>query len=189
MFALFVRGKKIDLHRTWCAHTSALGTTLCVTEVLKRYVGRLRPNTYEYCGFSLELLRCTDTDDDWAKSFPTGQRNWAKSFPSGHASVSFCGCVLLVWYLRSSANVKYQHTFVWRIWALISLSPLALAIMIAASRVADYYHFVGDVVAGSIIGACNALIFSRIHFPSQNLITPPETNQEEEEALDPFVAL
>eukprot|EP00587_Corethron_hystrix_P016772 CAMPEP_0113297968 /NCGR_PEP_ID=MMETSP0010_2-20120614/608_1 /TAXON_ID=216773 ORGANISM="Corethron hystrix, Strain 308" /NCGR_SAMPLE_ID=MMETSP0010_2 /ASSEMBLY_ACC=CAM_ASM_000155 /LENGTH=158 /DNA_ID=CAMNT_0000150943 /DNA_START=61 /DNA_END=534 /DNA_ORIENTATION=- /assembly_acc=CAM_ASM_000155 len=65
MFALFVRGKKIDLHRTWCAHTSALGTTLCVTEVLKRYVGRLRPNTYEYCGFSLELLRCTDTDDDW----------------------------------------------------------------------------------------------------------------------------
>jgi diacylglycerol diphosphate phosphatase/phosphatidate phosphatase len=134
--ALFVKKNSSHVHYTWCAYAMGLGSTMFITEVLKRYVGRLRPNTYDYCGFDLETLSCTQND----------KLNWRTSFPSGHSSVAFCGCTLLTWYLCYAVNLPFtqQHTMRRKLLAFVVLSPMLLAFAVSASRIVDNYHFVGD---------------------------------------------
>ena len=40
-----------------------------------------------------------------------------------------------------------------RVWSLLALVPLLVAVWIAASRVRDNKHFPADVLAGALIGA------------------------------------
>jgi len=155
LVGVFAKRKPMHAHYTWCAYSMAFGSTLCITEALKRYVGRLRPNTYDYCGFDTETLECTQLDD----------LGYRKSFPSGHSSTAFCGCTLLTWYLWYSLNQPFSNTPARKLLAFIALSPMLLAYVIAASRLVDNFHFVGDVVGGSVIVFVTAVMISRIHFP------------------------
>lgn len=66
------------------------------------------------------------------------------SFPSGHSSTTFCGCVLLVRYAWSCITNTCIDPFKKRRWLMVALSPLIVAYFVAASRVYDNYHFVGD---------------------------------------------
>lgn len=63
------------------------------------------------------------------------------SFPSGHSAASFAAAVSVFMY-----NKKWGRFFI------------ALAVMIAFSRLYLYVHFVSDVVAGIAIGILSALL-------------------------------
>ena len=134
LLGYLVKKDILELHKTFCTYAVAVSSTSCITEVIKRYVGRLRPNTYAYCDFDINTLECTSPD----------QTDWRLSFVSGHSSSSFCGCTLLTLYVWSCVYAKYEDPMKRRPWLMLSLSPLLLAYTIAASRVHDNYHFAGD---------------------------------------------
>jgi len=51
---------------------------------------------------------------------------------------------------------------------LLALSPGFFAFFVACSRIHDYWHFVGDVVAGVVIGgSCAVLSFSMFRKPAK----------------------
>lgn len=156
----FLKKDAYEIHKIFCSYAVALGSTLLITEIMKRYVGRLRPNFYPYCGFDSTTLECTNT---------ATKQDWRMSFPSGHSSTMFCTCTLFAAYIWNYVIVKYTDPMRRRPWLMLGLSPLLLAYFIAASRIHDNYHFVGDVVGGSVIGTANAIIFSFFWFPSSSL--------------------
>jgi len=174
LFGWFVRGSRADAHRTWCAYMTAVSATFCVTEVLKRHVGRLRPNTYALCGWDDALQQCAGTHHG---------DEYRKSFPSGHASGTFCGWALLACYLWNAANTGHRSTLAWRVWTSFSLLPLCVACYVASSRLVDNYHFVGDVVAGAVIGCFNAVVFTNIHFSSRPLESIPDLKKKDDESF------
>jgi diacylglycerol diphosphate phosphatase/phosphatidate phosphatase len=142
ILGFFMKRDLFEMHNIFCLYAVALGSTLIITEVMKRYVGRLRPNFYEYCGFQTETLVCTNTEE---------KQDWRMSFPSGHSSTTFCGCVLLVRYAWSYITITFTDPIKRRCWLMVALSPLLVAYFVAASRVYDNYHFVGDGKSPHII--------------------------------------
>ena len=186
-------GRPGSAHATICTYATALGISTFCVEFVKHYVGYLRPNFYEKCGFDYDTLQCDPTIDDGSGSF-TGR----KSFMSGHSSMSFAGLTVLSWYLQrcygvgsgpermaviggvagnaaDGANgsavdvvVRYQQTRPSRLKRLISvlsLLPMFMAVWIAASRVRDNYHHPADVVGGSVVGAAAAIWATNVWFP------------------------
>jgi membrane-associated phospholipid phosphatase len=74
-----------DMHRTFCIYLVAFAITMSTTELVKNYVGFLRPIFYENCEPNEDYTACTDPNSNDVR----------KSFPSGHSSSSFCGLLLL----------------------------------------------------------------------------------------------
>lgn len=153
-------GSAGDVHATLCVYFIALGLTLLTTEVLKIYVGYLRPIFYALCEPSQDYSECMANGD-----------SGRKSFPSGHASTSFCGLSLLTFYIHKRFGVPSQPTVIAqapdgrfivqykngmphkaRLVSVLSLAPIALAAFVAASRVVDNKHFPADVVGGAVLG-------------------------------------
>lgn len=101
-----------DMHRTFCIYLVAFAITMSTTELVKNYVGYLRPIFYEKCEPNEDYTACTSSDTNDVR----------KSFPSGHASSSFCGLLLLYvtnelekvneceWY-SSSAHKCFSYSF------------------------------------------------------------------------------
>ena len=144
------------------------------TELLKLYVGELRPIFYDQCQPNADYSACTNTSEKDV----TDAR---KSFPSGHSSMSFCGMQLLTLYLLqrfglessrhvySSIQQEAHHstsdstTTPWRherrllqrkrLISVLCLAPMAVAVFIAASRLRDNRHHPADVVGGAVLGA------------------------------------
>lgn len=166
-FALLIRKDRADVHHTWCAYALAFGLVLCTVETLKNHVGRLRPNTYEYCGWDDALLACTSKEDDWRKSFP-----------SGHSATSFTGATLLVFYLWYAVDLSYRRALAWRIWMVVSLAPFVVAFVVASSRLVENYHHPADVVFGAVIGTSSALVSTYIHFPIKQHLKSEENEDE-----------
>lgn len=77
------------------------------------------------------------------------------SFPSGHTATVFCFAVL--------AALLVRHR-------LASVALLAVALLVAYSRIYLLQHFLLDVTAGALIGVASAFfslyLFDRIHLPS-----------------------
>jgi membrane-associated phospholipid phosphatase len=116
----------------------AVSSGLFIKELCKDIVGRPRPDYYD------RLARGIDVDEA------------RESWPSGHAT-------------HAAGVAIYLSLFTWDEWR--DDAPLAVAAksgitaLLAAgatwvsyTRVADNRHYVGDVVAGSIIGAGTALL-------------------------------
>ena len=155
---------KIDTLYALTAFYFGVGTTEFTTSFIKYWVGRLRPNFYDMCEWSDELLQCTsDNDRLLAES--------RKSFPSGHSSLSFCGCVFMALFLTLKLTINNVNKrdnlspFTKDMLGLaIFFLPLWLAGYVAASRVHDNWHHVGDVIAGGLIGSLSsAFTFSRLY--------------------------
>jgi len=174
--------KWLDVHRSICAFSWAIGLSTFVVEFTKHYVGYLRPNFYAKCGFDYETMQC-DPDID-TNSF-TGRR----SFMSGHSSMSFSGLTVLSLYMQrlfgvgsgtkravnifgngADSSGNGEATVILRcvssrpslqrrkrILSFLCLLPIFLAVFIASSRVRDNYHHPADVVGGSIVGASAAV--------------------------------
>ncbi|KAK3492210.1 phosphatidic acid phosphatase type 2/haloperoxidase [Neurospora hispaniola] len=158
-------------HLTTLGFLTSIILTTFLTDLIKNMVGRPRPDLIDRCQpdpstppnklVSVEV--CTQTDHH------TLHDGW-RSFPSGHSSFAFSGLgyLALFWCgqfrvfasssspLSSSPGIMegMEKVLVRRdlLKALLCLSPLLGALMIAISRCMDYRHDVEDVCVGAVMG-------------------------------------
>lgn len=150
---------------TWNLLTSQIAVQL-LTEVIKSYVGRARPDMYSRCGYNAQYSTCKETGYVLSDSF--------KSFPSGHASGSmsslyFCSVFLL-------KVVSNDSIFV----SLAALLYILLALYIGSTRIRDFRHHVDDVAAGFFIGY---LITNLIWKNAKKRIFTESSNEQTQESL------
>lgn len=144
MLGKFVLRSVRDIMATICCYPVAIALTNLVTVAMKLYCGYLRPSFFQLCQPDDDMSGCTASTDSNARM----------SFPSGHASLSFCGLMLLSRFLEvrfgvaSNKRPNGRH----RLMSMLSLAPLGWATFIASSRVADNRHFPADIVAGALLG-------------------------------------
>lgn len=146
----------------------ALGMLSCtmvailLVELGKGYVGRLRPS---FAGLCLG----ESPSADWTSlpsilsdaACPTADKgalhDARRSFPSGHAALGVCGaayfqmCVLRA-APRFSGKLRRLGLYI------LGWAAMAFGLWVAASRVFDNAHHVGDVAVGSVIGLWAAVI-------------------------------
>lgn len=171
-----------DAHNTVCVYIVTTALVGLSTNVIKNYVGYLRPVFYELCQPNDDFSECTSDEDS--------SLDGRKSFPSGHASLAFSGMTLLTMYLLRKFGVyselyKPQTTITttdgasvmvpkpppprWRkAISVICLAPMAVACFVAASRVHDNKHFPADVVGGAVLGTVLAWFTNGIWFLSSS---------------------
>ena len=141
-----------DLHCILCTFALAFALDSIVCDTMKRYIGRLRPNFYDQCGFDLETLECTEDDYDNARL----------SFPSGHSHLAFTCMMVLSFYLLGKASCANQKSvggedaamdLKHRIYIILAMTPSLWAFFVGVAVIQDNMHFASDVVAGAIIGS------------------------------------
>ncbi|PMD15788.1 acid phosphatase/Vanadium-dependent haloperoxidase [Hyaloscypha hepaticicola] len=138
--------------------------TTFITDVVKNAVGRPRPDLISRCkpapttpqNVLVDISVCTETDPH------TLQDGW-RSFPSGHSSFAFSGLGFLALFFAGQMHVFRPRTDLMK--ALLAVSPLLGAAMIAISRCEDYRHDVYDVTCGSILGITIAYFSYRRYYP------------------------
>lgn len=113
--------------------------TTFITDVVKNAVGRPRPDLISRCkptsttpkDVLVDILVCTETDHHVL------QDGW-RSFPSGHSSFAFSGLGFLALFFAGQMHVFRPRTDLTK--ALLAVSPLIGAAMIAISRCEDYRY-------------------------------------------------
>lgn len=132
--------------------------TLALTNFIKLSVGRSRPNF---------VARCWQTTDlNVVAALPNGGgvpgypvctnpsaaevKEGRKSFPSGHVSLTAAGLVFLSLYLLRRTRVRppEQANSISRV--LLAVLPLLLLLLIAITRVRDYWHHPGTMLRAAI---------------------------------------
>ncbi|KAI2636622.1 acid phosphatase/Vanadium-dependent haloperoxidase [Xylaria nigripes] len=151
-------------HHTILGFAIALALSCLLTDIVKNSVGRPRPDLIARCkpapGTKPDVLVsysvCTETDHH------TLHDGW-RSFPSGHSSFSFSGLGYLALFLAGQLRIFRDRKDFGR--ALVCLTPLVGAAMIAISRCEDYRHDVYDVCVGSLLGIGVAFWSYRRYWP------------------------
>lgn len=191
----FIKHRHSTKAQAW--HTlqvSLLGTYLAVsidgviTDVLKNWVGRPRPDFLARCGAAVG----TPVDifvDISVCSAPFGERyltDGMRSTPSGHSSISFSGFLFLsMWLfgqLQLSRNVVTRPVYLY----LFAASPLLLAAYVALSRVQDYRHHFVDIFTGGALGCTVAVSVYSKFFNSVFARNSDEILGEEEPPMLPL---
>ena len=203
----------IELYRILGYFTLGALFTLLTTEMAKFKVGRLRPYFLTVCNATLDNDTCKDdlgynifvTPD---KVNCTGDeeevREARKSFLSGHTSLSFYTATFLIVYIqarlcnlgsdnhRQSMN-KSVKMFKMIFSGLKILRPFlqfgifSLAAYITLTRISDYKHHPGDVLAGMVVGiffAFMILIFLMDLFHRPRSFKTEEQVDERVETVD-----
>jgi membrane-associated phospholipid phosphatase len=154
----------------------ALGATLLAVDALKNAIGAKRPNFFALCQYSgyADALASRDARSSaWARYLnataagapgalsrcsapPALVADAQRSFPSGHSALSFAGLGFLALALRGAAGLQAGDCL--SPLALAAGSPLALAALVAATRVRDNWHREVDVTAGAVLGCAAALL-------------------------------
>lgn len=162
-FSHFVRR---EAHIALPMYCWAVGLTELVTELLKNYVGRHRPQYYEACGWDDETHSCTwDPALMPDPTLPADEES--HSFPSGHSSLTMsAGLMLTLYALGVLPAIQPRHRlgqqYMIRLLTPLALLPTALAIFVAASRVRDNWHFPSDVITGVVLGGtCSVMVYQR----------------------------
>jgi membrane-associated phospholipid phosphatase len=149
----------------------SIGISELLTQMIKAFVGRLRPNFYEFCGFDLITRMCMAS--------PSHVNEARQSFPSGHSSLAFQGMVIIIlclvariglFALPNSAKDKDYCIKLLRTKQLQTISaiviPLFYGIFVATSRLVDYWHHPSDVLAGILIGIASACLAYHLFYPA-----------------------
>ncbi|XP_058791354.1 putative phosphatidate phosphatase [Phymastichus coffea] len=134
--------------------------TVLTTDIAKYTVGRLRPHFLTKCKPQIDC-NLPENMHRYIEDFscdPTVPARYLKelrlSFPSGHSSFSAYTMIYLALYL--------QLRMTWRGSKLLRHFLQFLCIMMAwftaMTRISNYKHHWGDVLAGCLIGAAVALI-------------------------------
>lgn len=169
VFTLIVADSK---HKIYVFYISALGlclsvsSTALVTNFLKNWVGRLRPDF---------LARCEPRENTpinvlvtAAEVCTTGHTNRLldgfRTTPSGHSSESFSGLGYLYLWLDGQLLAENPLVGSWR--KSVAILPLIGAAVIALSRTQDYRHHFVDVIVGSCLGLVIGHWCYRRNFPS-----------------------
>ncbi len=162
------RVKYHDTHAAACVLLTSIGACEFSTQMAKMFVGRLRPNFYQFCGFNAETLTCTGSEHDIIES--------RSSFPSGHSSLCTCGMFVLVLFFLGRAKIgssaiptkngKNSLFMNRKIAAIVSITPLAWSTFVACSRLYDNWHHPSDIVAGCFMGLFFPAVAYHIWYPS-----------------------
>ncbi|KAG1677772.1 Phospholipid phosphatase 5 [Nymphon striatum] len=143
--------------------TLTFGVNGVITDLLKVVVGRPRPDFFYRCfpdGLGNDDMQCTGNESDILEG--------RKSFPSGHSSHTFSSMGFLSLFLASKLNVYNSKGQGRSARFLLSISPIVLAAIIAASRTCDYHHHWQDVTVGSMIGLITTYTCFRQYHPPLN---------------------
>ncbi|KAL7427706.1 hypothetical protein ACHAXH_001683 [Discostella pseudostelligera] len=148
-----------NIHAGICTLLVAIGLSELVTQTIKFYVGRLRPNFYAMCGFDKESLECKNGEEMEMEA--------RMSFPSGHSSLSFCGAICLVLFFvgRTGLGRPMVSSVKRKTLIVLSFAPLLVSSWCATSRLVDNWHHPSDIIAGSILGSIAACISYHLWFP------------------------
>lgn len=121
--------------------------------VMKKLVGRLRPNFYGICQpVLLSQMECSN--NAYVNEYVCSNEDTTfineinSSFPSGHASFIFFGMTFLVIYFEDRLNFKWSIL----IKSTCQLICILLAFVISVGRITENWHHWTDVLAGGIIG-------------------------------------
>jgi len=176
-----VQPKYHDVHSALCMTLTSIGMTQFYTNMIKYYVGRLRPNFYALCQFNITTLECAA---DQSHIFEA-----RSSFPSGHSSLSFCGMGCLVWFFLGRSGIgkvsnkcSYgeekgaKRPFYERQWTdnkfgiVAAFLPWMYASFVASSRLVDNWHHPSDILAGTLIGIFCSTLSYHLWYP--NIFSP-----------------
>ncbi|MBW0497231.1 hypothetical protein O181_036946 [Austropuccinia psidii MF-1] len=164
------------MHLIQTLHHSLLGLltshaiSIIPTDLLKTWVGALRPDFFSRCTYSIESNVCKPKFHN-IKLMEDGM----KSFPSGHCTNAFAGLGFLALWLagRNGAfaiggdGLRAGGPFQSRLLkGFIASFWLLVALWIALTRIQDHRHHPQDVIAGSLIGLISAFIAYLLYFPS-----------------------
>lgn len=147
---------------------TAVFLTSVVTDILKNFFGRHRPDFLARCvpkkGTPLDVMVyakdvCTTKNHDRLL-------DGFRTTPSGHSSLSFAGLGYLSLWLSGQLVVTSPNVSSWRVVA--AWVPAFGAALIALSRTMDYRHHFVDVFVGSVLGMTLAVVIYRQHFPPLN---------------------
>ncbi len=170
-------------HQVSLGLSTAVFTTISLTEVLKRTVGRLRPDFRERfvargCQGELNVemseLPCEDVNpllqNITQEEYDYGRR----SFPSGHSSTAFALGTFTALFLYQTGQDNFQTNpmLAYASWGG-AMSALGLASAVAGSRITDNRHHLEDVLTGSIIGA--AIASASYFFVTAPIFSNPST--------------
>lgn len=144
-----------DTISTLCVLFTATGMSEFITQLIKAYVGRLRPNFYNLCEFDTQLLQCT-ADAHHIKEA-------CSSFPSGHSSLSFSGMGVLVFFFLGRQRICDGGKSV---LPLICFLPWAYSSFVASSRLVDNWHHPSDILAGTMLGIFCSTVSYHLWYPS-----------------------
>lgn len=158
------------VHATVVSFAISVTVTGFITDFLKNFIGRLRPDFLDRCrpregtptDVYVDSSVCTNTD---LKVIHDG----FKSIPSGHTSMAFaCFYFLSLWLAGQFGVFSHSSRFLAlgnTIKALLCLGPILFASYVALSRTEDYRHRGSDIIAGTLIGVIVAWISYRLFFP------------------------
>ncbi|CDK24818.1 unnamed protein product [Kuraishia capsulata CBS 1993] len=165
---LLLTPKQHKVH-VWYITIVGLGVTITtnslVTDVLKNWVGRCRPDFLARCIPKEDAVKdtlylakdiCTQTDHSLLM-------DGFRTTPSGHSSGSFSGLGYLTFWLCGQLTVFKNRTSAWRI--ILAGLPTLLAAYIALSRTQDYRHHFVDILLGSLLGSIMAWWGYRRYYP------------------------
>jgi membrane-associated phospholipid phosphatase len=147
-----IKPKFHDVHSSICVLLTTTGMSEFITQVVKLYVGRLRPNFYALCGFDTVSLSCTNPTEMIMEG--------RSSFPSGHSSLATAGMGCLVYFFLGRVGIaaicggignKKMNSFT-KLYAFFALTPLLYSTFCASSRLVDNWHHPSDVLAGICLG-------------------------------------
>jgi membrane-associated phospholipid phosphatase len=145
-------GPSGDAHASLCTLFVAVGCSELLTDLVKLYCGRFRPNFYNMCGFDADSKECQLQDLHRL-------HDARKSFPSGHASVAFSSMLVLSFYLTGKVGIqRCAPSMKSKLYYMLAWTPMLVAVFIAASRVHDFYHHPADIVGGCLIGGVCAVM-------------------------------
>jgi phosphatidate phosphatase len=135
-----------------------VGINLLLTEIGKKWIGRLRPNFIQTCNPDLASISCfmpnstiyrfIDTNADFCKGDSDMVKEARLSFPSGHSSFSCYAMGFLILYIEVRL-VVFRLRF---IKPLVQMTALIAAYVTCISRLGDYKHRGSDVVGGALLG-------------------------------------
>lgn len=141
---------------------SATMLAVLLVEIGKGYVGRLRPSFASLCLADTprniwHTLGPVFSDADCPTLDKAALHDARRSFPSGHAALALCGAAYFQLCLLHVANKVHSVRNRLALYAL-GWFVLTWAAYVAASRVFDNAHHVGDVAVGSLIGLWTAAV-------------------------------
>lgn len=162
-------------HHTKIFCFGALSTTL-LTDVTKYTVGRPRPHFIEVCNPNIDFDNKTCGTDAQPKYvtdyeckgnmtlFPNKKDREKKmkasrlSFCSGHASLTWFAMLYTAMFLQWRLMLTEEKKYMVLLKAICQLGCLIFALYTSMTRISDYKHHPGDVLAGSVLGVVWAVI-------------------------------
>ena len=132
------------------------------TQLLKHWVLRRRPNFYQLCQFNTTTRQCEAGYHEVLEA--------QMSFPSGHSSLSWCGMIVVTWFM-----LKRRPSRAGKLYFFVSaVLPLSFATFVASTRIVDHWHHVSDVLSGVFLGCIWGSIGYHVHHspPSKGSVLP-----------------